>query len=418
MKFTVILITDSKASIDIIDNAYNTVGIKDTLRPDMDVGLEIVAQQMHNFWVTRQVVKVESHIDEEDAPDSFHWKCNDTADKLATKARDIFTLESLKNRIGMLLPGTRAGVVINGHLVNNDLYGALKEQINGQKMKVFLMAKYGWTETTFEVIDWVEHYKQLRRYSLQKRVTLIKYLHGWLATNQRKYREGALHTKLCPLCGHEEHKSHMFVCTNEQFGDVRKGLWNRLIRELSKSTDTGFFHVFYGGMVTVLGEDPPTDPTKRDWPKSLQEAYEVQDTIGWDQVLAGRIYRKWDTLSEFKGINPGGLVRTGWIGRAVRLCWAFGLELWSIRNGMIHGTGGNSLSGELPRLRELALALYIQRFEIEGWQTLRSLALSENEIAQMPLATLKAWIEQVRYLSPDTFTTVVATLKKSRNGIG
>lgn len=35
------LITDSQASIEIIDNTYKIIGMKHTLSPDMDVGLEI-----------------------------------------------------------------------------------------------------------------------------------------------------------------------------------------------------------------------------------------------------------------------------------------------------------------------------------------------------------------------------------------
>ena len=340
--FTVILITDSKASIEILENAYNIVGIKDTLRPEMDVALEIVSQQISNFWVTRKVVKVESHISEENAPDPFDWKCNDIADKVATKAREIFVMEFLKNQRCTLFPGTRAGVLINGRLVNNDLYGTLKDTINGREMKMFLMAKYSWTEKTFDEIDWLEHYRQVRRYSLQKRVTLIKYLHGWLATNRRRYREGASHTHLCPLCSQEEHKSHMFICCNEKLRDIRQSLWRRLVGDLGKSTEPGFSHVFQSGLATAMGEDPPTEATKMEWPVQLQAAYEAQTTIGWDQVLAGRLYKKWDLLSEYNRVNAGEQLRTGWTGRAVRLCWEFGLELWTIRNGMIYGTGGNT----------------------------------------------------------------------------
>lgn len=206
----------------------------------------------------------------------------------------------------------------------------------------------------------------------------------------------------------------MFICCNEKLRDIRQSLWRRLVGDLGKSTEPGFSHVFQSGLATAMGEDPPTEATKMEWPVQLQAAYEAQTTIGWDQVLAGRLYKKWDLLSEYNRVNAGEQLRTGWTGRAVRLCWEFGLELWTIRNGMIYGTGGNTSSGEQSSLKELALALYEQRYQVEGWQSLRSLACSENEIEQMPPDTIKAWIEQVRYLSPDTFTTVVANLKKHK----
>ena len=48
------------------------------------------------------------------------------------------------------------------------------------------MEKYHWTESTFWSIDWKAHNKELQQIHQGKRTTLIKYIHGWLAT--KKYR--------------------------------------------------------------------------------------------------------------------------------------------------------------------------------------------------------------------------------------
>ena len=86
------LITDSQASIDIMDNIPQMVGIKNTLSAEMDVALELFQQRTLHSWVYRNVVKVESHIDLLDAPDEFMWECNNYVDELATKARGHFLL--------------------------------------------------------------------------------------------------------------------------------------------------------------------------------------------------------------------------------------------------------------------------------------------------------------------------------------
>ncbi len=44
------LITDSQASIDIMENMPNITGIKDTLRPEMDVAMELYQQRLSHNW--------------------------------------------------------------------------------------------------------------------------------------------------------------------------------------------------------------------------------------------------------------------------------------------------------------------------------------------------------------------------------
>ncbi len=86
--------------------------------------------------------------------------------------------------------------------------------------------------------------------------------------------------------------------------------------------------------------------------------YVEQESIGWEQVLFGRLSTKWDELSGFNSFRQGDRGYTGWTGRAVGLCWAFGLELWAVRNGIIHSTGGNPSQMKQARLQERTVALY------------------------------------------------------------
>jgi len=90
-----VLITDSKASIQIMENVTKCKGIKDTLRADMDVALEVHRYRVLNKWMNREVVKGESHIEREQAPNQFFWECNERADELSTTARDTFSRDIL-----------------------------------------------------------------------------------------------------------------------------------------------------------------------------------------------------------------------------------------------------------------------------------------------------------------------------------
>lgn len=80
------LITDSQVSIDIIQNLSEMVGIKNSLKPEMDVAFELYQLRLTHFWLLWNVIRVESHIDESEASAEFNWACNEYVDALATKA--------------------------------------------------------------------------------------------------------------------------------------------------------------------------------------------------------------------------------------------------------------------------------------------------------------------------------------------
>lgn len=84
-----------------------------------------------NWWIGRDIVKVQSHIPVEQEPDEFFWYCNEQADRLATTARDNFSLGYLQQQQPTLLKGTRAICCINGQHVNNNLYVHLQEKMMG-----------------------------------------------------------------------------------------------------------------------------------------------------------------------------------------------------------------------------------------------------------------------------------------------
>ena len=207
----VVLITDSQSSMDIMLNVQKITGLKDTLRAEMDVAMELGRQRALNWWVQRDIIKVESHIEQAQAPNEFYWSCNDIADKLATKAREWFSLEELQNKPAIVLQGTRAICMLDGIPVNSDLYNALHEKMMGGALRRFLIEKNGWTTSIFNSISWEAYQAELLKTPLIQRPTLIKYIHGWLATKIRRGREGAFRDSLCPLCGNEDSKNHFLV---------------------------------------------------------------------------------------------------------------------------------------------------------------------------------------------------------------
>ncbi len=132
------------------------------------------------------------------------------------------------------------------------------------------MEKYHWTTISFSQIDWRSHSKAFKSTSPGQKVTLTKYLHGWLATKRRRYREGYSPTEQCALCQQSEDRLHLFRCSNPQITEIRRIAWTKFRADFCQGTESSFQAVFQEGLQTVMGGLPPTDGTREDWPKELR----------------------------------------------------------------------------------------------------------------------------------------------------
>ena len=265
----------------------------------MDVAMELYQQRVTRPWVLWRVLKVESYIDISQAPDEFYWFCNFMVDQLATKAREIYTLQRFKKNATRMLPNTKAVLRIQGRIENNNVYSWLKEEINGQVLRSYLMNKYAWTQELFHMVDWGAHSRELKKLSPARKTLVIKYIHGWLANNQRKYYNGARLSNICVLCGLEESRDHLFSCKQDRVLQMREQRVKKLLVDVSKATANGFQQVFCMGVQTVLGSSNPTVNTVEGWPSNLRAAYRLQSQIGWEQVFYGRLIQQWESLAQY-----------------------------------------------------------------------------------------------------------------------
>ena len=207
---SIVLVTDSQASIDILTREDQLTGIKEVLKPEMDVALEIWRLWSQNSKIIWDVHKVESHIEKHAAPNEFYWVCNEYADSLATIARDDFTVRELKGRETYVFQGTKIGCKIGKRIENNFLYQVLKEKINGAVLHTYMMEKYSWSRRQSREINWMVHHRELSKFPHTRKVTLYKYIHGWLSTTKRQHKERRSPTNLCPLCSIPEERGHFF----------------------------------------------------------------------------------------------------------------------------------------------------------------------------------------------------------------
>ena len=410
-RISVVLVTDSQSSIEIIKATDRIIGISDTLSPEMDVALEISDIQRNNPWIERQIVKVQSHIEKEEAPDEYLWECNKLADQLATEARTFFSPEAISRHQPMLFQGARSGCKIQGRLENNNLYKTIRLSVDGSNLSEYLSNKYGWSQTTFEDIAWNEHFQELNRYPKPMRATLAKYLHGWLANKKRQFRNGSFIDPCCILCGEIESTSHMFTCTNEQFSHLRKCRWEDCLSKFRDITQAGALQVILAGMEQMFTDDDQPETTIREWSNEIQNAYKSQQLIGWAQFLYGRVSKKWTALVDDTAPGTG----SQWTRKTIRLFWTYGLDLWTLRNSMVHGSPGEISNLEKEKIDRMVSELYDQFLpRTHSWYKDFFNIPKEERIAQS-YKSKKAWLESIRALLPSQFKmlerTVVGNLR-------
>jgi len=382
------------------------------LKPELDVGLELYHQRETKPWVQWNIEKVTSHIEVEDAPNEFFWGCNTFVDELATRARRFYNVEALKRVEQYVFPGAVAGCKIDGRIENNNLYTVIMEHIQGNELKWFLMEKYGWSEKIFFDIAWSAHQRELSKYPRLKRSTLIKYIHGWLATNRRRSREGVLQDSLCPLCGNEETKYHMFECTNPRYQGIRQMCFKRVLQEIADVTASGCCQVFQVGLSTVLGNPHPSEQTQEEWPSHVRRVYQAQSDIGWNQVLCGRISKQWTHISNKVDI----VQRQGvdvWTGKVIRICWRFGLEIWKIRNELVHGADGKISILEEQRVKRLLELIYqckAANYMGDEWPDFPE---AVTEVLQWSYESQITLLDRFRYLYPEVMKQLCKTPEAS-----
>ena len=329
-------------------------------------------------------------------------------DGLATIARQKYSLEELKAQETHVFLGSQAAVKVDHRVENNGLYKILKHSIQGRELRQYLMEKYDWDQSTFSTIDWTAHNRELNKISRRKKPTLLKYIHGWLARNTRRYYEGQSKTDGCPLCGVPETRAHLFCCAHEQISILRDIYWKIFLKELFKETAVGFREVFLSGLNTIQGMESPSPRTQTDWPRAYQEAYTNQEKVGWCQVLFGRLTRQWDILAQYTPVR-GIEYREGvWTQRAIRLGWQFGLEVWTIRNQLTHGTGVGASTRERQRIKQVIQVLCRELIPTLPPNEGSFFARPETELLLLPYQNQVAWLGQVKFMYPTQYRKILS----------
>ena len=151
----------------------------------------------------------------------------------------------------------------------------------------------------------------------------MKYIHGWLATKKRRWRDGAANNPQCLLCQQEEDNLHFFRCTNQLTVEIRSREFRTLKDKLSSITDSTVVEAMLAGVRSITWKDS-AEIYSREFvcSQKLKEAMDEQLQIGWSHFLQGRISSKWKEVGPNKSYKKGG---DEWSNTVVSYCITVGL---------------------------------------------------------------------------------------------
>ena len=283
------------------------------------------------------------------------------------------------------------------------------DTITEEPLKQYLCTTHGWSDADFAAIDWKSYTIALSRFKKSQRSTLLKYLHGWLATNNRKKKVGRCVDDKCLLCGEPETNYHVFYCEDREMSDKRSSLWREAQQKLEKYMTTEAVEAIKIGCTQDKVADGVQQSEFFVTNSDELSAYSRQFQIGWKQIYLGRMVREWNRTL----IHNNGEEKEGQLARAVSILWSYGLQLWQQRNLVFHGRlidGSTSTQHRLARLAEEVRRVLTREIDYDRqWLVSQKLLTQGNNQHSNTIA----WLDSIRRIYPDYYAVARDNLNET-----
>ena len=307
----------------------------DTLEADWDIIHEIVLLlRSHDQTVSW----IASHQDEEtpteDLPLAAQLNCE--ADTLADEAHAI---RQFHPTAPYCPPNNPIEVYYKNQPIASKIKRNLRQAIKGKPIIDHITTTANWEPETVELVDWDAHTRAISNSKLPAHF-VTKFIHNLLPAGKRVHRYKKHYDHHCPSCGAaDEDRYHVLTCPE------RTKWVAPLLKEVQEfcdqsKTNQEFIHLIVDGIKDYLAGNQPKDSSH--YPDHLALLVNEQATIGWDQLLLGRMSKLWkkqqnDNLRR-RRIKPTRLNSgTGWVSHIIAIIWKNVHQEWLVRNLARHG---------------------------------------------------------------------------------
>ena len=324
---------------------------------------------------------------------SIPAKLNIRADQLATRAVQTDKQEGTTP----MLPNAGALVESSRGTITRKLPQTIRHDNGTRALKRRMREKYDWTDQVAGDIDWDTHRALIRRYS-KRSVQVVKLVHDIVPTNVRRKQYGQIQHSDCPLCRlHPETTHHIMRCkhgTRKKWRESTKGEMVKAGKNARASIE--MVEAFVGGWFHWIDTGQP--PNCTGFPTDIREAIENQTSIGWNQVIHGRVSKKWAALrppsTPTSVVTPKeNTATTKWTLDVLDALWKQWFTVWEARNKTVQGnTQTERKQKQRIETEQQIKDIYEKKSDyLPSEQTLLQ-NTAEEFIATKGLITLKNWV--------------------------
>lgn len=350
---------DNKSLVDKLNKwkKCKKIAAKLTLESDWDC-LQLTLNTQQKFNVPGAFVHVKGHQDDTRAVCdlSVPAQLNVCADSLATMACQQ---HDCNVRCPVLL-GSKVQFLLHDDLVKTKCKQKIRFSDRAPMLQQSMMKREGWSESVFNMVDWTSFSQALKDHRTHES-TLIKSGHHQLPVGRLLHKRDGKHSHACPTCGRDnETWQHLFQCTHPDREEWRLKTLRKMRKHMDDvTTDPHLQEMFLEGLECWMRG---TELNREKHLARHRELVTQQDSIGWDNLLKGRLANQWKKkqTEHLQSLNIENPERKGkqWPRLIVHVLWDKFLELWQARNQHKHGldTCSKSIAKRNQVLLELQMA--------------------------------------------------------------
>lgn len=278
-----------------------------------------------------------------------------------------------------------------------------KRSYHSQDAREFLMKKYSWSESTINSIWWLVHSTALKKLVFHDRVRVQKCIHNRQSTKKRmKYRHPFKSNK-CSKCNTIEDENHIMRCRVITRKDIRSEYLQEMSDYLSGSSTPIYVKEIIMQKITEwlelqLPTTSNTDSTISTANTYLDDAINLQNKIGWDQFIRGRITMEFGYLinRHLHTSNDTSTTAEEWATKLILINFKFILKIWEQRKREEHGCNPTDIKSK-KKLRFLEEIRHILE-SFPYWSVVDRGTLPESiaELEQKTSHQLELWLLTAR----------------------
>jgi hypothetical protein len=344
---------DNKSMIQRLEGYSQIYTPKWNLRPDEDI-TKLAHKLLHT--IPHQFTHVKSHQDniKNDKKLPFPAVMNIMADQLASRQRNLMTKpDSTVTNLAT------AQLRIKDVCITRDSQKWLLHSAGKIPIQSYYQEKFGWTETVFDNIAWDVQQAALKSFPVADQTRLLKFVHGWLPTASRLFKEGTATSKRCPICqAPREDNLHLLHCTNKDMERIQEKIQLALVKDMHDHGDSELSNIIKISILNA-GVIPDWTPTIAHVSRKWKAAVRDQTKIGWMHLIHGRfsktLIQAVNQHYESQEISAYLYNGTRWAKKIITAIWTIILELWEKRNNLVYNK--NSSAAEAQNKAKLEMRI-------------------------------------------------------------